>query len=117
MYRPTVPENLSKQSATLFAAVFQHDTNELIGLGVVPGVEIPHLLGHVVSLQSTASPERKRVTLPLISVSKTLILNELEARWEIGDSDASDFYKTKRKLLQKMDLRKPNFRWLSNLSS
>lgn len=108
---------MSEKSAAILAAVFQHDTNELIGLGVVPCKDIPHLFAHVTSLQSTASPERKKVTLPLISVFKTPILNELEARWEIGDNEATEFCKSKRRILQKMDLRKPNFRWLSNLSS
>ena len=115
--RPTVPKSLSEESATLIAAVFQHDANELIGLSVVACKEIPHLLAHVTSLKSMSSPERKKVTLPLISVSKTPILNELEARWEIGDTEAIDFCKSKRKLLHKMDLRKPNFKWLSNLNS
>lgn len=115
--RPTVPKSLSEESATLLAAVFQHDANELIGLSVVACKEIPHLLAHVTSLKSTSGPERKKVTLPLISVSKTPILNELEARWEIGDTEAIDFCKSKRKLLHKMDLRKPNFKWLSNLNS
>ena len=108
---------MSEESATLIAAVFQHDANELIGLSVVACKEIPHLLAHVTSLKSMSSPERKKVTLPLISVSKTPILNELEARWEIGDTEAIDFCKSKRKLLHKMDLRKPNFKWLSNLNS
>lgn len=107
---------MSNESATLLAAVFQHDTNELIGLSAVACNEIPKLLAHITSLQSTSVPERKKVTLPLMSVSKTPILNELEARWEIGDSEATEFCKSKRKLLHKMELRKPNFKWLSNLT-
>lgn len=114
--RPTTLDNLSNESATLLAAVFQHDTNELIGLSALACNEIPKLLAHITSLQSTSVPERKKVTLPLLSISKTPILNELEARWEIGDSEAAEFCKMKRKLLNKMELRKPNFKWLSNLT-
>ena len=113
--RPTTSDNLSNGSATLLAAVFQHDTSELIGLSALACNGIPQLLGHITSLESTSIPERKKVTLPLMSVSKTPILNELEARWEIGDSEATEFCKSKKKLLHKMELRKPNFKWLSGL--
>ena len=115
--RPTQSENLSGKSAILLAAVFQNDTNELIGVGIVPCKEIPHLFAHVTSLNTASSPEREKVTLPLISISKTPILNELEARWEVGDSEATDFCKSKKRLLQMMNLRKPNFRWLASLNS
>ena len=110
-------KSLNENSAILLAAVFQNDTNELIGVVVMQCKEIPHLLAHVTSLNSTSSPERKKVSLPLISISKTPILNELEARWEVGDAEATDFCKSKKRLLQKMDLRRPNFRWLASLNS
>ena len=114
--RPATPDSLSNKNAVLIAAVFQQDTNELIGLGALACNEIPQLLAHITSLQSTAAPERKKATLPLISAAKTPILNELEARWEIGDSEATEFCRSKKKILHKMELRKPNFKWLSNLT-
>ena len=81
-------------------AVFDYDmisSNDFAGLCVVACKDIPRLDSGIASLGDPDAQVRKNLVLPLIHISATVTLHELETRKEASDSEASDAWKVYKK--------------------
>ena len=83
----------------LLLLVCQSDTNSILGLAVVHGLEIPQLYAHVESLSAQENvPERKKLTRALFLQNKSLALKEVEERVAAHEQDMVEFYRNNKRV-------------------
>lgn len=81
--------------------VCDNDSNDILGISVIHGTEIPHLYAHVESLLQKNIPERKKLTKALFLQKESPVLKEIEARVEAHDQGMTDFYKRNSRVFEK----------------
>lgn len=97
---PANEKDLDRKGSILMLAVFDYDmmsSNDFAGLCIVACKDIPRLDSGIASLSDPDAQVRKNLVLPLIHISPTVALHELETRKEASDSEASDTWKVFKK--------------------
>ena len=97
---PANEKDLDRKGSILVLAVYDYDlvsANDFAGLCIVSCKEIPRLASATASLSDPNAQERKNLVLPLFHIPGSVTLNELDARKEGSDSEASDAWKVYKK--------------------
>ena len=103
-YRPAKESDMNKDGAILLLAVYDHDligSNDFAGLCAVACKDIPKLSNRPSPTDPNA-PHAKNLILPLFTPLETAVFKELEARHSMNDPDAIEFWKSQRKLIDKI---------------
>ena len=98
---------LETEGAILLLSVFDHDiirSNDFCGLCVVPCKDIPLLSPAESAFSDPNAVQRKNLMLPLFKLKKsTVVLKELDARLNLSDPTASEFFKNNKHILAGVD--------------
>ena len=103
-HRPAKENSLDENGAVLMLAIYDHDvigSNDFAGLCVIAGKDIPRLSART----STSDPDavqKRNLILPLFTPPETIAFRELEMRHHLNDSDATNFWKSQRKFMEKI---------------
>lgn len=98
---------LETEGAILLLSVFDHDiirSNDFCGICVVPCKDIPFLSPAESAFSDPNATERRNLMLPLFKLKKsTVVLKELDARSDLSDQTASEFFKNNKHILAGVD--------------
>lgn len=108
----------------LLMLVCEDDSDDILGISVIHGMEIPQLYAHIESLTQENVPERKKLALTLFMQKESPVQKEMQARVEAHDQEIIEFCKSNRRLFEKSQRRGPGSnsisgsvtKWLSQLN-
>lgn len=98
--------------AVLLVVVCEDDTNSVLGMSAVQGIEIPQLYEHVDTLSQTNIPERMNSTLTLFLQDKSAVFKEIEARIEVHDHDIVELQRSNKKLFERIQIKRHTIKQL-----
>lgn len=122
--RPAKGVDMTNIGTILLMLVCEDDSDDILGISVIHGMEIPQLYAHIESLTQENVPERKKLALTLFMQKESPVQKEMQARVEAHDQEIIEFCKSNRRLFEKSQRRGPGSnsisgsvtKWLSQLN-